>query len=122
MNSDHSISIKRSNRTVNKTVYQGELSLKESIGTRTNSLGKIVKGKQIGPNKEIFTHQAKGSKVSNPDIAQKNSAPVSSKRGISTVLPDHKTNSSAGIQLHEFKYARDYQEAAIAATWDNNRL
>lgn len=67
MSSDHANNIKRSNRTVYKIVSQGELSLKESIGTRTNSLGKSVKGKPVGANKEISTHQAKGFKISNPD-------------------------------------------------------
>jgi hypothetical protein len=35
MSSDHASKIKRSNRTVSKAVSQGDLSLKESIGTRT---------------------------------------------------------------------------------------
>lgn len=69
-----------------------------------------MKGKPIEANKEIFTDRAKCSKFSNPGIAQKVSAPVSSKHGISAVLLDLKTNTPAGIQLREFKYARDYQD------------
>eukprot|EP01018_Ginkgo_biloba_P024852 Gb_27228 [translate_table: standard] len=113
MSSDHTNSLKRSNKTVTKTVSQGEFSSKESLGTRTNNTGKSVKGKAVSASKEIFTSQAKGSKVLNPEGVQKGpypgSTPVSSKRGLSAVLPDHMHNSSTGIRIHDSMSAGQYQ-------------